>query len=350
MAEASGNIKINGTIATNGDLNNTNVMRRVEKISVDPEFSYKSLAIHPSDDDPELRTKYRPFILDDRTTQHDWISRLELSTVTKMVQHDFSSTGERLRILVLYGSLRHRSYSKLLAYETARILFRLGCDVRVYNPEGLPVKDDIQHSHVKVQELRDLSRWSDGHFWISPEQHGNLTAVLKNQIDWIPLSTGSVRPTQGRTLGIAMVSGGSQSFNTVNSLRLLGRWMRMFVIPNQSSVPKAYTQFTNELSPKEAEQGTGNPDTEGGSRFMPSDNRDRLVDCVEEFVKYTILLRPQFALFNDRYSERREDEKTKQRQSCSGYCTRCPGWFRRSREADKRLDSCGRRENVNTDG
>ena len=186
-----------------------------------------------------------------------------------------------------------RSYSRLLAFEVARILFRLGCDVRVYDPTGLPVKDDEQHDHPKVRELRDLSRWSDGHFWVSPERHGNLTAVFKNQIDWIPLSTGSVRPTQGRTLGIAMVSGGSQSFNTVNSLRVLGRWMRMFTIPNQSSVPQAYTMFTD---------GDG---AEGGSRLKPGGNRDRLVDCAEEFVKYTILMRAHFGLFSDRFSERK---------------------------------------------
>jgi arsenic resistance protein ArsH len=210
------------------------------------------------------------------------------------------------------------SYSRLLAYEASRILFRLGCDVRMYDPAGLPVKDDEQHSHPKVQELRDLSKWSDGHIWISPEQHGNLvstttkpsyfivrltilqTAVFKNQIDWIPLSTGSVRPTQGRTLAIAQVSGGSQSFNTVNTLRILGRWMRMFAIPNQSSIPIAYKQFTEE---------------EDGSRLMPSGNRDRLVDCMEEFVKYTIVMRPHFDLFGDRYSEREEkrvkEEKAK---------------------------------------
>jgi len=168
----------------------------------------------------------------------------------------------------------------------------LGCDVRVYDPVGLPVKDDEQHDHLKVQELRDLSKWSDGHFWVSPEQHGNLTAVFKNQIDWIPLSTGSVRPTQGRTLGIAMVSGGSQSFNTVNNLRILGRWMRMFSIPNQSSVPQAYTLFTSSA------------EAEGGSRFMPCSHRDRLVDCAEEFVKYTIIMRTHFGLFGDRFSER----------------------------------------------
>ena len=150
--------------------------------------------------------------------------------------------------------------------------------------------------------------------WISPEQHGNLvstfpilhrmtnlinnshqTAVFKNQIDWIPLSTGSVRPTQGRTLAIAQVSGGSQSFNTVNSLRILGRWMRMFAIPNQSSIPMAYTQFTDEDAA-----------AEGGSRLKPSGNRDRLVDCMEEFVKYTLVMTPHFNLFGDRYSEREE--------------------------------------------
>ena len=174
--------------------------------------------------------------------------------------------------------------------------------MRVYDPRGLPVKDDEQHDHSKVQQLRDMSRWSDGHFWVSPEQHGNLSGVFKNTIDWIPLSTGSVRPTQGRTLGMAMVSGGSQSFNTVNSLRVLGRWMRMFAIPNQSSVPQAYTLF----GPEDGE--------EGGSRMMAGSNRDRVVDCAEEFVKYTILMRKHFALFGDRFSERKPlgDEESSQ--------------------------------------
>lgn len=149
--------------------------------------------------------------------------------------------------------------------------------------------------HPAVQELRELSKWSDGHIWCAPEQHGNLTAVFKNQIDWIPLSTGSVRPTQGRTLAIIQVNGGSQSFNTVNSLRVLGRWMRMFTIPNQSSIPTAYKQF-------EDEGGNG----DGQARLLPSGNRDRLVDCMEEFVKYTIIMREHFELFADRYSERKE--------------------------------------------
>ena len=208
----------------------------------------------------------------------------------------------------------------------------MGCDVRVFDPSGLPVKDDVQEDHPKVQELRGLSKWSDGHVWISPEQHGNLvsshhllldayapankreTAVFKNQIDWIPLSTDSVRPTQGRTLAIAQVSGGSQSFNTVNSLRILGRWMRMFAIPNQSSIPMAYKQFTDAQDPDGSEEA--NLEAEGGSRLMPSGNRDRVVDCMEEFVKYTIVMRKHFDLFGDRYSERTAArQKDEQQQS-----------------------------------
>lgn len=282
-----------GVISSNGDLNNISAMRAVELPPRDPHFAYRSLALSTSDDDPEIRAKYRPFLLPSKVQSSDWISRIELANVAKLAYDDIVATKSRLKVLVLYGSLRKRSYSKLLAYEVSRILFRLGCDVRVYDPDGLPIKDDEQHNHPKVQELRDLSRWSDGHFWISPEQHGNLTAVFKNQIDWIPLSTGSVRPTQGRTLGLAMVSGGSQSFNTVNNLRILGRWMRMFAIPNQSSVPQAYTLFTED----DAE--------DGGSRFKDCPNRARLVDCVEEFVKYTIVMRGHFALFSDRFSERK---------------------------------------------
>ena len=184
----------------------------------------------------------------------------------------------------------------------------MGADVRIYDPTGLPVKDDTQQDHPKVQELRELSKWSDGHVWVSPEQHGQITGVFKNQIDWIPLSTGSVRPTQGRTLAVAQVSGGSQSFNTVNTLRILGRWMRMFVIPNQSSVPMAYTQFTD------AEEFEGRDGAEGllgGSRMLPSGNRDRLVDCMEELVKYTLVMRQGFDLFGDRYSEREDRRKKK---------------------------------------
>ncbi|KAI9368398.1 flavoprotein-like protein [Aspergillus egyptiacus] len=259
-----------------------------------PPQSPHSLAIPQNDDDVSIRQKHRPFLVPS-TTQgpDDWVESLELSSVLSMAARNLAETNSRLKVLVLYGSLRRRSYSKLVAYEASRILFRLGCDVRVFDPEGLPVKNDTDHTHPKVQELRSLSDWSDGHIWVSPEQHGNLTAVFKNQIDWIPLSTGSIRPTQGRTLAIAQVCGGSQSFNAVNSLRILGRWMRMFTIPNQSSIPKAYTQFPDE-------------GTENDQRLMASGNRDRLVDCMEEFVRYTLVMRPHKAMFDDRYSEREE--------------------------------------------
>ncbi|OQD76504.1 hypothetical protein PENDEC_c004G00121 [Penicillium decumbens] len=263
--------------------------------------SYRSLALSPGQDDPDIRQRYRTFILSDETD--DWVNNLDLATVLDMAEQNLLVTNERLKVLVLYGSLRRRSYSRLVAFEASRILFRLGCDVRVFDPEGLPVKNDDDTNSSKVQELRKLSLWSDGHVWVSPEQHGNLTAVFKNQIDWIPLTTGSVRPTQGRTLAIAQVCGGSQSFNAVNSLRILGRWMRMFTIPNQSSIPRAYTQFPDE----------GHP---GDQRLMPSGNRDRLVDCMEEFVKYTILMRPHVGLFGDRFSER-EERKAKEAKMSS---------------------------------
>ncbi|TQS33651.1 hypothetical protein Golomagni_05994, partial [Golovinomyces magnicellulatus] len=183
-------------MATNGDLNNTAAIRQAVEYEIDPKYRYYSHAIPLEKDDSDIRDKYRPFLQSPAMEADDWAS-------------------DRLRILVLYGSLRSRSFSRLLAYEAARVLFRLGCDVRVYDPRGLPQKDDVQHDHPKVQELRDLSKWSDGHVWVSPEQHGNLTGIFKQQIDWIPLSTGSVRPTQGRTLAVAQVNGGSQSFNAV---------------------------------------------------------------------------------------------------------------------------------------
>ncbi|OIW25739.1 arsenate resistance ArsH [Coniochaeta ligniaria NRRL 30616] len=284
-----------------GDLNNTHAARAAAQLVVDPSYAQQSFAIRADEDDPSVRPNYRPFLLPEAFVADDWIAQLELSTALRLVESEILLKGQdRLRILVLYGSLRSRSYSRLLAYEAARILFRLGCDVRVYNPAGLPQKDDVQHDHPKVQELRELSKWSDGHVWVSPEQHGNLTGIFKQQIDWIPLSSGAVRPTQGRTLAIAQVNGGSQSFNAVNSLRMLGRWMRMFTIPNQSSVPKAYTQFADEVE---------------GSRMLPGGNRDRLVDCMEELVKYTIVMRPHFDLFGDRYSER-EERRMKEEKMC----------------------------------
>ncbi|KAH9860006.1 hypothetical protein IAQ61_011790 [Plenodomus lingam] len=321
----------------NGDLNNTSAERTRTGTTIDPAYRTTSLAIPNAQDDTTMRTTYRPFLLDHTNAEDDWISQLELSTVLKMVDLNVLKRGEdRLKVLVLYGSLRERyvhcdaiprrKKKKLILPVPAQIILpppslrskphpapprlrrarlqpqwppRQGlCKTFPLDPHASPqhltsaYQDDVQHSHPKVQELRDLSKWSDGHIWVSPEQHGNLTAVFKNQIDWIPLSTGSVRPTQGRTLAIAQVSGGSQSFNTVNSLRVLGRWMRMFAIPNQSSVPMAYTQFTD------AEEGGG------GSRMKPSGNRDRLVDCMEEFVKYTVVMREHFELFGDRFSER----------------------------------------------
>ncbi|KAI5856635.1 putative arsenic resistance protein ArsH [Tricharina praecox] len=243
-------------------------------------------------DDPAIDAIYRPFLLPHELRNTDWVSQLELDSVSSLAA---TTTHKRLRFMILYGSLRKRSFSRLMAFEASRILHRLGADVRVFDPTGLPVKDDEQHSHPKVQELRALSAWSDGHVWVSPEQHGNLTAVFKNQIDWIPLLTGSVRPTQGRTLGLVQVSGGSQSFNTVNSLRVLGRWMRMWTVPNQSSLPMAWTQFTAEDAPEE-----------GGNRLMPSGNRDRLVDVMEELFRFTLAFRPLSEGMGDRFSERKE--------------------------------------------
>jgi arsenical resistance protein ArsH len=192
------------------------------------------------------------------------------------------------RILFLYGSLRERSYSRLLAEEAARIIQSFGAEVKFFDPRELPIHSSVLDTHPKVQELRNLSLWSEGQVWSSPEMHGQITGILKNQIDWIPLSIGAVRPTQGRTLAVMQVSGGSQSFNAVNTLRLLGRWMRMFTIPNQSSVAKAYQEFH--------EDGT----------MKNSAYRDRLVDVMEELYKFTLLLRPQVEYLTDRYSERKE--------------------------------------------
>ncbi|KAF9150081.1 hypothetical protein BG015_008103 [Linnemannia schmuckeri] len=217
---------------------------------------------------------------------NDWVTKLNFSAL-----QEYGKKHHPIQVLVLYGSLRERSFSRLLAFEFARILDHLGADVRVFNPEGLPMKDGVSENHPKVQELRELSQWSHAHVWVSPEQHGQVTAVFKNQIDWIPLSLGSVRPTQGRTLAVAQVCGGSQSFNAVNTLRILGRWMRMFTIPNQSSVPKAWTEFDE------------------NDRMKPSDLRQRVVDVAEELFKMTIVLRPEMEFLTDRYSEREEKEK-----------------------------------------
>jgi arsenical resistance protein ArsH len=192
------------------------------------------------------------------------------------------------RILILYGSLRQVSYSRLLAQEAGRLLEHFGAEVKIFDPSGLPLPDDAPASHPKVQELRQLSEWSEGQVWVSPERHGAMTGIMKAQIDWIPLSIGAIRPTQGKTLAVMQVSGGSQSFNAVNALRLLGRWMRMITIPNQSSVAKAFQEF----------------DADG--RMKPSSYYDRVVDVCEELVKFTLLTRACSGYLTDRYSERKE--------------------------------------------
>lgn len=209
-----------------------------------------------------------------------------------------SFSDHKPRILILYGSLRPVSYSRLLAHEAARLLEHFGCEVKIFDPEGLPLPDAAPVDHPKVQELRELTQWSEGQVWVSPERHGAMTGIMKAQIDWIPLSVGSVRPTQGKTLAVMQVSGGSQSFNAVNQLRILGRWMRMITIPNQSSVAKAFQEF----------------DADG--RMKPSSYYDRVVDVCEELVKFTLLTRDASAYLTDRYSERKEEAaKLEQRVS-----------------------------------
>ncbi|PRY66246.1 arsenic resistance protein ArsH [Vreelandella songnenensis] len=192
------------------------------------------------------------------------------------------------RILVLYGSLRERSYSRLTAEEAARLLRWYGCEVELFDPSGLPLPDDAEADHPRVQALRDLATWSEGMVWVSPERHGAMTGIMKTQIDWLPLSLGGVRPTQGKTLAVMQVSGGSQSFNAVNQMRILGRWMRMVTIPNQSSIPKAFNEFDE------------------AGRMKPSPLYARVVDVCEELVKFTWLTRGHSAYLTDRYSERVE--------------------------------------------
>jgi arsenic resistance protein ArsH len=192
------------------------------------------------------------------------------------------------RILLLYGSLRERSFSRFLTQEAARLLEAFGAETRVFDPAGLPLPDGAPADHPKVRELRDLTNWSEGQVWCSPERHGSMAAILKAQIDWIPLNIGAVRPTHGKTLALMQVSGGSQSFNAVNQMRILGRWMRMITIPNQSSVAKAFEQFDE------------------AGRMKPSSYYDRVVDVMEELVKFTLLTRGVSEFLTSRYSERRE--------------------------------------------
>ncbi|MCB5185001.1 arsenical resistance protein ArsH [Methylobacillus gramineus] len=214
------------------------------------------------------------------------VSLFNKATIEQLTQYTPSTHPPR--ILMLYGSLRERSYSKLLTLEATRLLEALGCEVRIFDPHGLPLPDDAPETHPKVEELRALTVWAEGMVWCSPERHGAMTGIMKAQIDWMPLSMGAVRPTQGKTLAVMEVSGGSQSFNAVNQMRILGRWMRMITIPNQSSVPKAFQEF----------------DEEG--RMKPSSLYDRVVDVMEELVKFTLLTRDISPLLVDRYSERNE--------------------------------------------
>ena len=192
------------------------------------------------------------------------------------------------RIVLLYGSVRDRSYSRLVSEEAARILQAMGAQTRTFNPSGLPLPDDAPDTHPKVVELRGLAEWSEGMVWTSPERHGAMTGIMKSQIDWIPLTSGAVRPTQGKTLAVMQVSGGSQSFNAVNQMRVLGRWMRMLTVPNQSSVAKAFLEFDE------------------AGRMKASAYYDRIVDVMEELVKFTLLTRDVSPWLTDRYSERRE--------------------------------------------
>lgn len=217
---------------------------------------------------PNLDRQYQPDINASRFT-------LELST-------------HRPRILLLYGSLRETSYSRLVVEESARLLEAMGAETKIYNPAGLPLPDSEDVSHPKVAELRDLMMWSEGQVWCSPERHGAMTGIMKAQIDWVPLSLGAVRPTQGKTLAVMQVSGGSQSFNAVNQMRVLGRWMRMLTIPNQSSVAKAFMEFDDK------------------GRMKPSAYYDRIVDVLEELMKFTLLTRDNKDYLVDRYSERVE--------------------------------------------
>lgn len=219
---------------------------------------------------------------------------LDLPDLAKLGLPD--GPAHKPRILLLYGSNRERSYSRLLVQEAARLLERFGAETRIFHPAGLPLPDDAPDSHPKVQELRELMQWSEGQVWCSPERHGSMSAVFKAQIDWVPLAMGALRPTQGKTLAIMQVSGGSQSFNALNQMRVLGRWMRMLTIPNQSSVAKAYLEFDE------------------AGRMKPSAYYDRVVDVMEELIKFTLLVRGRAVYLVDRYSERKESAEALSRR------------------------------------
>lgn len=234
---------------------------------------------------------------DKETSMHQHVSSTEapsdnavMEQMHKPIMANFASSfsQHKPRILLLYGSLRERSYSRLVIEESARLLEYFGAQAKIFDPRDLPQPDTEDASHPKVQELRELMLWSEGQIWCSPERHGSMTGIMKSMIDWVPLSLGGVRPTQGKTLAVMQVSGGSQSFNAVNQMRILGRWMRMLTIPNQSSVAKAFLEF------------------EEDGRMKPSPYYNRIVDVVEELVKFTLLTRDNKAFLVDRYSERVE--------------------------------------------
>ena len=201
---------------------------------------------------------------------------------------NYEQPNHKPKVLLLYGSLRERSFSRLMTEEAALVLSKLGAETKTFNPTGLPLPDDAEPTHPKVNELRDLVSWSEAMVWCSPERHGAMTGIMKAQIDWIPLSLGAVRPTQGKVLAVMQVNGGSQSFNAVNQMRILGRWMRCITIPNQSSVPKAFQQFDD------------------NDRLKPSPFYTRMVDVMEELMKFTLLTRSCSDYLADRYSERVE--------------------------------------------
>ncbi|MBT1450483.1 arsenical resistance protein ArsH [Glaciecola sp. XM2] len=222
-------------------------------------------------------------------TEHN-LPNIDEESVSVPSTHNMRLGGAKHapKILLLYGSLRERSFSRLVIEESARLLNAFGAQTRIYNPEGLPQPDTEDETHPKVKELRELMIWSEGQVWCSPERHGSMTGIFKSQIDWVPLSLGGVRPTQGKTLAVMQVCGGSQSFNAVNQMRILGRWMRMVTIPNQSSVAKAFLEFSED------------------GRMKPSPYYNRIVDVMEELMKFTLLLRDNKEYFVDRYSERVE--------------------------------------------
>lgn len=215
-----------------------------------------------------------------------YVKAQHLPPINSAKLHEHGNVTHKPRILLLYGSLREVSYSRLAIEEAERILVTLGAECKTFNPSGLPLPNDAPDDHPKVQELRELMNWSEGQVWCSPERHGAMTGIMKAQIDWVPLSIGSIRPTQGKTLAVMQVCGGSQSFNVVNQLRVLGRWMRMMTIPNQSSIPKAYTEFDD------------------NGRMKPSSYYERIVDVMEELMKFTLLTRESSDYLVDRYSER----------------------------------------------